>query len=497
MTANATSTQNNNSRSKGNHAREMTAFAFRHLRLMLTAFLIPIALGIAAVVLLPKSFETQSRLLLLLGREYTLAPDINTRNILSLDRGEIVNSELAILGSVPLKQKVLKKFGIDRVYPKTFPDFLPTKPLTPEKALELAVLRMTKDLRLQQVPEANIINVTFRHGDPELAAKLLNDLIEEYLAERRNIYAREESKFLSAERIGVQGQLAAAEKRLHAFEAEHGVSNYAEQVAVMLRQQSDLTNRLDQISADLKNSQARLSAARETLKFTKREIVIYTDATQLSAIDSAKNALLHLKVRREDLLSRFRDDSRTIGDIDREIKVVENFLRQEGPERQNTHRTGINPTYEILDRIVTQVGTEVDGLAAQRKSLQDSLTRIAAEIDRLSQLGNQYRTLVREREVLDQSYRTYSTKIEETRINEGVLRSLAANVRVIQRAEVPQQPRKLLLIVGVGSVLSGIMLALLIAFVRASTLDVFITPEGVERKLRLKVLLSLPYTPTS
>lgn len=493
----ATSTVNSNPRPRSAHAREMTAFAFRHLRLMLTAFFIPVALGAAAIVFLPKSFETQSRLLLLLGREYTLTPDATARNILSLDRGEIVNSELAILESVPLKQKVLKKFGIDTVYPKSILDFLPAAPPTPEKALELAVVRMSKSLRLQQVPEANIINVTFRHGDPELAAKLLNDLIDEYLAERRNIYAREESKFLSAERGDVQRQLAAAEKSLQTFEAEHGVSNYTEQIAVLLRQKSDLANRLDQISADLKNGEARLSAAKETLKYTKRDIVIYTDATQLSAIDSAKNALLHLKVRREDLLSRFRDDSRTIGDVDREIKVVENFLRQEGPERHSTHRTGINPAYEVLDRMVAQVSTDVDGLSAQRKSLQDSLSRIGAEIDRLSGLSNRYRALVRERDVLDQSYRTYSTKIEETRINEGVVRSLAANVRVIQRAQIPQQPRNLLLIVGVGSVLSGIMLALLIAFVRASTLDVFITPEGVERKLRLKVLLSLPYTQTS
>lgn len=471
----------------------MVAFAFRHLRLTLTALLVPIVLGAAAILLLPKSFETQSRLLLLLGREYTLSPDTNNRNILSLDRGEIVNSELAILESVPLKQKVLKKFGIDAVYPRITAGLLMREPPTPDKALELAVIKMTKNLRLQPVPEANIINVTFRHGDPELAAKLLNDLIEQYLAERRSIYAREESRFLSGERTEVQRQLTDAEKRVQTFEAEHGVSNYAEQIAVLLRQQSELANRLSQVSADLKNNEARLSSARETLKLTKREIVVYSDATQLSAIDSAKTALLHLKVRREDLLSRFRADSRAVGDVDREIKVVEDFLQREGPERQNTRRTGVNPVYEILERMATQVTADVDGFAAQRDSLQSSLARVNAEIDRMSGLNNQYRALVRERDVLDVNYRTYSTKIEESRIHEGVLRALAANVRVIQRAEVPQQPRNLLLIVGVGSTLAGILLALLVAFTRASTLDVFITPEGVERQLRLRVLLSLPY----
>jgi len=280
---------------------------------------------------------------------------------------------------------------------------------------------------------------------------------------------------------------------MKAFQDQHSVSDLKDQIQVLLRQQSDMQAKLAQTESDLNSTTARLAGVQQTLAQTKPEILLYSETSRLSALETAKSTLLHLKVRRDELLNRYKPDSQTIGDIDREIDTVSNFIVQEKPNKSDLSRTGRNPVYEILERLNVELTDDERGLTAQRAALTASLAQVARQISDLSKIDTDYQDLLRERDVYDDGFRTYSKRLEEAKIQHELNRAATANVRVIERAVAPVAPLSRTPIVLGASLLLGILAALLTAYARAATTDVFITPEAVERRLGLRVLLALPY----
>lgn len=96
----------------------------------------------------------------------------------------------------------------------------------------------------------------------------------------------------------------------------------------------------------------------------------------------------------------------------------------------------------------------------------------------------------------ERNYKTYLEKAEDARILEDMNLRKMANVSVVQKAAVPLhpiRPRKNLYVA--FSILFGVIGGLGFAFLSESLSQTFSTPEDVEKRLGLRVLLSVPYRP--
>ena len=477
---------------------------FRDRRAIALAFLLPILAGVALVLILPLTYEARARLIVLLSPQYTLSPTQPATNVITLDSAQIVNTELAVLSSEPLRRDTVQGVGVDRLYPATDRDHwwsLPRRWLSPapsgadpqELRLDDAKRRFAAELAISPVTDSNVINLSFRHQDPRLAAETLNTLLDHYLEDRQAVLTREDPAFFTQQRDAMRQRLEDINARIKAFQEKYGVSDFNEQIRVLLSEQAQLQAKLAQTESDLNAAEARLGGVRQTLAQTKPDILLYSETSRLSALETAKATLLHLKVRRDEFLNRYKPDSQTVGDINREIDTVANFITQEKPNKLNLSRTGRNPVFEILERLDVELASDERGLTAQRAALTDSLSRLAGQIALLSKVNTDYQDLLRERDVYDDGFRTYSKRLEEAKIQHELNRAATANVRVIERAVTPIAPLSRTPIVLAASLLLGLLAALLTAYTRAAAIDVFTTPEAVERRLGLRVLLALPY----
>ena len=485
--------------------RELLSLVFRDTRSIVAAFLLPIVAGVLIVLLLPHVYEAKARLIVLLSSEYTLSPtQTATSNVVTLDSAQIINTELAVLSSEPLRRETVQSIGIDRLYPPSGGNSWWSRlreALSPgsgvsdaqRRNLDLAERRFGTALAITPASDSNVINLSFRHQDPQLAADTLNSLLDHYLEYRQSVLIREDPSFFAQQRDAMKARLEEINGQIKAFQDKHSVSDLKDQIQVLLREQSDLQSKLAQTESDLGSTKARLAGVQETLTQTKPEILLYSETSRLSALETPKSTLLHLKVRRDELLNRYKPESQTVGDIDREIDTVNTFITREKPNQSNLSRTGRNPVYEILERLNVELSDDERGLTAQRAALAASLTQVADQISSLSRVDTDYQDLLRERDVYDDGFRTYSKRLEEAKIQRELSRAATANVRVIERATAPVAPLSRIPIVLGASLLLGILAALLTAYARAATTDIFITPEAVERRLGLRVLLALPY----
>ena len=86
---------------------------WRERYLMAAIFLTLFVLGVAAALTMKTSYEAYSSVLVRLGQEYVYEPRVGDAGRgTSLDSGRMVQSELEILGAVPLKLRAIERLGL-------------------------------------------------------------------------------------------------------------------------------------------------------------------------------------------------------------------------------------------------------------------------------------------------------------------------------------------------------------------------------------------------
>jgi uncharacterized protein involved in exopolysaccharide biosynthesis len=98
---------------------DFAALLWRERFLMLGVFVVILALGVVAAQGMKKSYQAYSSLLVQLGEEYVYNPRVGDAGRgAAPTAGQIMQSELEILGSSAVKERVLQKLGLARIYPE-------------------------------------------------------------------------------------------------------------------------------------------------------------------------------------------------------------------------------------------------------------------------------------------------------------------------------------------------------------------------------------------
>ncbi|MGQ0677440.1 MAG: GumC family protein [Rhodospirillales bacterium] len=482
---------------RGVTVRDVLTAVFYDRWAILTAFLVPVCLGIAASLLVRTTYEAEARLLVLLGREYVFRPEAGENaQSFSFDREQIVKAELEILGSRELKQEVIKTVGLDEIYPALSggPAFdLPTPAGRQRpRALDLAVERFEKDLRLTAVQGSNVIQLAYSHRDSQIAAEALNLLIRFYIDKRREVFSQTRSTVLVQQRDIYAKQLADIEARLQAFRSQNNISNIEDQTNLLLRQEYDLNTAMQQLDERIRGLQAQGHGLKAQAAGTQPQVLLSQDTTRTRALESARATLMGLELRRRDLLTKYRESSRVIVDVDAQIAEARRFLAEDQSTSSDSTRYGRTPVLDELERDLARLEADLQGQRARQGELDSSLKKLRERLAGLTAQDRQFRDLERERSILEDNYRTYTTRLEEARITEEFDRNKSANIRIIESAEPPAAGKNLRLPILAASVFLGLLSALATAFVVAQMRQTYLTPDDVERSLGLPVLLVAP-----
>lgn len=470
--------------------REILTHFFRDRTRILGVLFLGLALTLVAAILAPKRYTAEAALLLRLGREYVYTPEVgdgNTGSPVAYDREQTVQAEAKILTSRDVKEMALKKLGVAEVYPKiasSIPDA--------GQQQDAAVLAMERSLDAELLKGSNLLQVSFKHGDPEVAAKTLAGLVDAYLEKRLSVFSSATYGSAEADFVARTIQLNAAEAQLAAFKKDRGIRSFPEEQTLLLAQRNAIEQRAVESAFALAQAGGRAAALRSGLKGVSGEVTLSTETQRSDAIDATRKLLLDLQLKERDLSARYVDTFPAVQDIRADIARAQQYLGELESTPQRTVRTGRSPARDVAETELVRSVADESQAKAGASALDSQRTAIDKRLSQLAADEQQLRTLERERRLAEVNYEASAKRLRDEMVTEDLDRRRKSNVSLVQAPRPPLEANSLRPIILVVGTLLSLCAALLTAFLSALWRDTFLSPDQVERKLGLPTLASLP-----
>jgi uncharacterized protein involved in exopolysaccharide biosynthesis len=446
------------------------------------------------------------------GREFIYRPEVGDGGpMVNFNLDGIINAEIRILTSRDLLEKVITTLGMGNLYPGLTKD--PSSSKVP--LLGVAVGAFEKDLRIESVARSNVINVHFQHEDPNIAAKAVNLLVDLFKEKHLQVYGNPPSAFIETQTKTYEEQLKDSERRLETFKQAKQVFSLEEQRSLLLKQRADLDaslknnqNRINELQTRLSSLKAQIKSIPETRERPALDNRIELPPERNEAIAQARAQLLTLQLKERELLEKYKESSRSVANVRREIEIVQEFLRQQeeiaasasaakagGKAEKVRVEIVENPLYQEVQGDIVRTEADLSAEAAKTPILRRQLSEINAEVQSLDYREKELQTLKREVATNEKNYQAYLEKLEEARLGEDMTRQKMANIVVIEEAAVPTIPVENPKVKKI--VLAGLLLGAVLGFGSAYLSEYLSqglsTPESAERRLGIPVLATFPY----
>jgi len=299
--------------------------------------------AIASVVATP-TYEATAQILVKVGMEAVYTPTLPTRDteqIVRVDRQQQINSEIEILRSRFLAQKVVESLRPEVIYKdldNSGGGFLSNlfrateADQSPEQSnggiIDQAVTNLQKNTTIGAVKSSDVINVSFRHTDPQVAAKVVNTLVDLYLDRRLHVHKNPDSyTFLRDQSQILDNELRRSAESLNTFKKEHDLTSLQEERTVLLKQQADLRTKVVELELKERELLTKYTDESRLVQGVRDEIGLVRDKlvelerrqTKLNQIEREFNRLQQeVEVDRENYrlyLTKFKE-SRILSSMD-------------------------------------------------------------------------------------------------------------------------------------------------------------------------------------
>ncbi len=451
------------------------------------------------------TYQAVAQILVKVGRENIYVPETGSSNpVVSINREEQINSEIEILKSPSLAKDVVEAVGPAVIYPQlgdhkpgVLASILPAGKEKNDEALpvENALLALQKQLDVQGIKKSNVIEVSFKHHDPQMAAFVVNTLARRYLDRHVEVYKTPHSyEFFQQQTDLLKKKLTAAEDRLKALKAQHSITVLADQQRILFQRTQDARMALNESQSRSVEVKNRIQLLSQQLGGLPKTIAQGEEIDNNPYIINTLEArLVELQLREKELLAKYTEESRLVKNVRDEIRVVTDKLASQENKRYGKTRSGVNPTYQNLQEELLRNQADYKALTAKIESQQHQLAAYQKELADLNKIEVMNDQLQQEVDVDRQNYRMYLTKFEESRISDAMDSEKITSVSLVEPAQVPIKPvspkKALNLVLGF---FLGAMGGLGLAFFMEYLDDSLDSVEDVEAALDVPVLISIP-----
>lgn len=340
------------------------------------------------------------------------------------------------------------------------------------------------DPRSGQPAQATIaFSIGFEANSPEIAQQVANELSSLYMAE--NLKAREQqsqgtSKFLADEMKVIQQNLASIEASIAGFKQQN-INTLPELNPVNMQA-------FEQTDRDIRQLTDQLRTLRE------KEVYFQTQLSNTSAELSTtdKESLKQLKLRLLDLKSRFSDKYPDVVKTKSEINALERQLKVNNSDVNDSNPD--NPAYIALSSQLASTKSEIESLKRQIADLTKKRDSYQGRLIASPRVEEGYKTLLVQRNNLQQKYDDLSRKAMEAKVAHGMEKEqLGERFTLVDPARLPEKPAspKVPAILLIGLVL-GIGSGIGAAAVKESGDQTVRSAEELTGATGFQVLASIP-----
>jgi capsular exopolysaccharide synthesis family protein len=329
-------------------------------------------------------------------------------------------------------------------------------------------------LNVKEVENTRLIEIRYRHTDPELATKIVNTVAETLRLsnmERRADSSSTAGDFLNKRIAQLQNEIRAGEERLN---------NYAKsrQIISLQPESNPTTERLAGLNKQLLEAEDERKKAEAAYQAAQRpgaaEAISDAENKQVTAQIEAR--LTELRQKKEQLLVEYTEKYPEVQEVEKQIAVLEKQLLNS--------RTGSTKT------LTTNLETKYRQALQREQGLRVAYEKQRGETLNQNEAATGYRIMQQE---IDANKQILSNLLEQQKTSSVITQSAPNNISVRDVASIPRGPvgpRRMpfVALAGLLSLVFGVGLARYLEYLD----DAIHSVEEVEKHVRLPALAIIP-----
>ncbi len=422
----------------------------------LAVFGVVVTLATLFALSLKHTYRAEGSLLIKTSRAYSLTG--LGEDIGRLESLAVVNSPLdtqaRIVASVPVLQETINVLNLKD---------LQNKPLK--------VNDLLKKLKIDTAKGTDILQISYKDTNPQLAAKVVNTIIAIYT--KINIQSNRSEAvsarlFILKQLPGTEVSVRIAESALRKFRENNHVIVLQEEATAAVKSISKFEDEIAEAQAQLVDVTAQSEKLKKQADITSSQIVTFA---ALSEIPGTQTTLTQLQEAQSQLVvarTRFQPGHPTVINLQEKIVALNRLLQQRIQEVVGNNQQ-VSLSNLQIGKQRQELITDLVRLENQRRGLEKRIATLSsnqsaykARSQVLPKLEQNQRELERKLKAAQTTYERLLTKLQDIYVAEN---QNVANARVISPAlvpEIPEGPQKKL-IIGAGGV-AGMLLGIIAAF---------------------------------
>lgn len=490
--------------------RDFLTIVFKRGRLILSFFLATVVVTTLATFLSPPTYEATAAILIKkASAEVPLVPKESSQLIISQVTEEDLNSEMTILKSRQAIEETLRGLGVDESWRHDWPLQRARQAVAgalgvPRLAyFDEMVLELEKKIEVSPIRKSNVLQISYRHTDPEWATRVVRGLTERYITRRAEVYQSPQAvPFFEEEMRAAEARLKIAERALEAYSKKAGVSvlglagdpqSLAAEKEATLRRLAEFESQFGEAGVQVRQQEERVASLEAQLAREPERLPSSMRLNQDPTTEELERALVALQLKRDALAQDFTPENRQVRDIEDQIRTTQARLKEAEERVASINRTELNTVYQNLRAQLLVARADLKGVRARYDSLQNQMASYRRQLEDLSQKGLTTDSLRREAKAAEDAFMLYQKKHEEARISAAMDQQRIVNVSIAQPAQRPLRPvapRKTLNLL-LGLLLGGFG-GLGLAFVAEHFDHSFTTGREIEARLGIPLLGTIP-----
>jgi polysaccharide biosynthesis transport protein len=342
-----------------------------------------------------------------------------------------LETEIKILQSDLLALQVIRELNLDRrtesgaQAPPTSSLDLSPDPLQTDPARASAMLGGFKgSLRIALVPNSRIIEVHYRSADPQMAASVVNTVMQTYV--ENNFKARfdstmQASDWLKRQLVDLQMQVETSQEKLVRYQKEHEILGIDEK-------QNIITSKLDELNKALTAAESERMDKESLYRLVEAgDPDVVAASAQSGEGQSSPSHLLDtlvgkqadLRLQAAELNTQFGPSYPKLAQLNSQLKEIDLQIQAE------------------MKKIATSLRGQYLTALQREKMLHDALDKQKMEANKLNESAIQYSLLKRDVETNRQLYEGLLEKLKEAGVSAGLKSN---NFRIVDSARPPNAP---------------------------------------------------------
>ena len=323
------------------------------------------------------------------------------------------------------------------------------------------------------VPASNIIEISLRGKNENIATATINTLLDQYAAYRSGIYNPEDaSAFFKGEASAFDSELHTMDKEKLSLANATGSAEPGLEIQNNLELRKGLEQQLDLAKMEMKNLEKTTTHLERLLN---GKDVQFFSSIDNNSINSLGTKLQDVYLERSILLRTYTNESEKVSRIDEQIKILYASLKNE-----------VVLYIKALRTRMAIVNDQISFLEGRINLLTQRNLDLHAAVVKQQRLKSQ-------EQVFEQSYQVFATRSEEARISSTSIMESLFSISVIGRPVLPMEPSfpRASVVIPLGLAI-GFILGLSLGFFVEYFDYTFKSPSDTQRYADMGTIFSIP-----